>query len=301
MNQKKRVIALGFFDGVHNGHGALLSAVRQAADRLDATATAFTFDRHPGSVMTGETVPLLSTVEDRAWLMRRYYGIQEVAVANFQGMMRMDWASFVEDYLIRDLGCVHVVAGHDFHFGYLGKGNPQRLMEKCRALGVGCEVVDKVEQDAITVSSTYIRTLIAQGEMARATQFLGHPHILSGRVAHGNKLGGSLGFPTANLRIPEGIIVPAFGVYATRVCFNQSEYLAVTNVGVRPTIQNNDGRVTVEGFLLDFSGDLYDREVQVEFHHRLRGEEKFPDLQALAQEVRRNADQTRTYFQRLET
>ena len=163
MSTPKRVIALGFFDGVHKGHGALLRTVAQAADRLGAMPCAFTFDRSPTAAITGQTIPLLSSVEDRVWLMRRYYGIEEVIVAPFDGMQKMDWQDFVSEYLQKELVCVHVVAGHDFHFGYMGKGNPQRLQEKCRELGMGCDIIQKVEQDGITISSTYIRTLLAQG------------------------------------------------------------------------------------------------------------------------------------------
>lgn len=297
MNNTKRVIALGFFDGVHHGHGQLMKAVTAAANRTGAVASAFTFDRSPTAVITGHPVPLISSVEDRIWLMRHYYGIQEVVVASFDAMQRMDWEDFITQYLIRDLGVVHVVAGHDFHFGYMGKGNPQRLKEKCAQLGIGCDIIGTVTQDGITISSTYIRTLIAQGEMERANQFLGHPHTLTNRVAHGKHIGSSaLGFPTVNLSIPDQVIVPAFGVYATKVHFNGHSFMAVTNVGVRPTIQDNDGRVTVEGFILDFSGDLYGQEVRMEFYKRLRGEQKFPSLQALAQEIGRNAQQTQEYF-----
>ena len=297
MNNTKRVIALGFFDGVHNGHGQLMKAVTAAANRTGAVASAFTFDRSPTAVITGQPVPLISSVEDRIWLMRHYYGIQEVVVASFDAMQRMDWEDFITQYLIRDLGVVHVVAGHDFHVGYMGTGNPQRLTDKCAQLGIGCDIIGTVTQDGITISSTYIRTLIAQGEMERANQFLGHPHTLTNRVAHGKHIGSSaLGFPTVNLSIPDQVIVPAFGVYATKVHFNGHSFMAVTNVGVRPTIQDNDGRVTVEGFILDFSGDLYGQEVRMEFYKRLRGEQKFPSLQALAQEIGRNAQQTQEYF-----
>lgn len=296
MSNTKRVIALGFFDGVHKGHGALLSTVTRRAKELDAAACAFTFDRSPTAAITGQVVPLLSSVEDRVWLMRSCYGIQEVIVSSFDGMMRMDWQDFITEYLIKQLNVVHVVAGHDFHFGYMGKGNPQRLKETCEKLGVGCDIIGKVEQEGITISSTYIRTLVAQGEMERANQFLGHPHTLTDTVAHGKKLGGTLGFPTVNLRFQPGVLVPAHGVYATRVTFENGESRpAVTNIGVRPTVDDGD-RVTVEGFILDFQGDLYGQTVRMEFYKRLRGERKFPSLEALKDEVMRNAEQTRTYF-----
>ena len=300
MSTPKRVIALGFFDGVHKGHGALLRTVAQVADRLGAKPCAFTFDRSPTAAITGQAVPLLSSVEDRVWLMRRYYGIEEVIVAPFDGMQKMDWQDFVSEYLQKELGAVHVVAGHDFHFGYMGKGNPQRLQEKCRELGMGCDIIQKVEQDGITISSTYIRTLIAQGEVERADQFLGHPHTLTNRVAHGKKIGTTtLGFPTVNLLIPQGVIVPAFGVYATRGWFDGQCRCAVTNVGVRPTVEDNDGHVTVEGFILDFDGDLYGHEIRMEFYKYLRPEQCFPSMDALAAEIRRNAQQTRDYFRQL--
>ena len=297
VNSTKRVIALGFFDGVHLGHGALLRAVAAAADRLNASACAFTFDRSPTAVITGQSVPLISSVEDRIWLMRRYYGIQEVIVASFDAMQRMDWQDFILQYLVRDLGVVHVVAGHDFHFGYMGKGNPERLKAKCAELGIGCDIIGRVEQDGITISSTYIRTLIAQGEMERANQFLGHPHTLTDRVVHGKKIGSStLGFPTVNLTIPSRVIVPAYGVYATRVVLpDGASYPAVTNVGTRPTV-NNGTDVTVEAWLLDFDGDLYGQTVRVEFYHHIRDEIRFDSLDALKAEIIRNAETTRQYF-----
>ena len=296
-DRPRRVIALGFFDGVHLGHGALLRRVTEMAGRLDATAAAFTFDRHPAGAITGQNVPLLSAVEDRIWLMRRWYGIQEVIVASFDAMQRMDWHDFVARYLVEELGVVHVVAGHDFHFGYMGKGNPERLKATCAQLGVGCDIVEKVTRDGITISSTYIRTLIAQGEMERANQFLGHPHILTDRVSHGKRIGSSaLGFPTVNLRVPPGVIVPAHGVYATRVWFDGQCRAAVTNVAVRATVSDNDRRVTVEGFILDFDGDLYGHQVRMEFYKYLRPERKFASLEELSREIARNAQQTRAYF-----
>mgnify|MGYP002416076065 CR=1 FL=1 len=297
MNDTKRVIALGFFDGVHTGHGALLSRVREKAAALEAVPTAFTFDAHPGSRITGAVTPLINSAADRADLMRRLYGIREIIVAHFDSMMRMPWEDFITEYLVKEQGAVHVVAGHDFHFGYKGEGNPQRLEGLCRELGVGCDIIPKVEREGITVSSTYIRTLIAQGEMERAMEFLGHPHVLTDRVTHGKKLGTTLGFPTVNLRFPEGVLVPAHGVYVTRVWFGDgSSRPAVTNIGVRPTV-DSDGRVTVEGFILDFDGDLYGQTMRMEFYHRLRGERKFPSMEELAEEIRRNAQQAREYFQ----
>ena len=297
MQQTKRVIALGFFDGVHLGHAALLRTVAQRAAQLGAVPAAFTFDQHPEDVIFGAPrVPLITSPADRADLMERLYGIREVIVAHFdQRMMHMDWEAFVTDYLVGKYGAVHLVAGHDFHFGYKGQGNPARLMEKCAQLGIGCDIVPKVEMDGITISSTYIRSLVAQGEMERANEFLGHPYTLTASVEHGKKLGSALGFPTVNLTFAPGVMTPAFGVYATKVWVGEDCYSAVTNVGIRPTVDDGD-KVNVEGFLLDFSGDLYGKTLRMDFYRRLREERKFNSLEELRDEVMRNVQQTRDYF-----
>ncbi|MCI8699217.1 MAG: riboflavin biosynthesis protein RibF [Oscillospiraceae bacterium] len=297
MDKQRRVVALGFFDGVHMGHGALLRTVAERAKALDASPCAFTFDRSPTAALTGRTIPLLTGVEDRGALMRELYAIEEVIVAPFDMMRQMDWRDFVEQYLQKELGAVHVVAGHDFRFGYKGEGDPRRLGEKCRELGMGCDVIPKVEIDGVTVSSTYIRALVEEGKMERAGWFLGHPHTLSGPVVHGSELGRTLGTPTANLLVPEGVIAPGFGVYAGRVRLPGGETrLAVTNVGTRPTVNNDRRAVTVEPWILDYQGDLYGRNIRVEFYARLRPEKRFPSVQALRDAILENARQTREYF-----
>ncbi len=303
MNTKegnKRVIALGFFDGVHLGHGALLRRVTARAAQLDAIPAALTFARQPRELVTGKKTPLLNTAQDRAELMKTCYGIQEVTALPFdRTMMEMPWDQFIIQVVVGRFHAVHVVVGHDHRFGYRGEGTPERLEGLCRRLGLGCDIVKEVELDGITVSSTYIRGLIEKGDMDRARRFLGHPHVLSGPVVHGKQLGRRLGIPTANLVLPDGILSPAFGVYATKVITADRSYLAVTNVGVRPTVDEN-GKETVEPWMLDYDGDLYGREIRIEFYTRLRPEKKFSGIEELKAEILRNADQTRVYFARLE-
>ena len=294
---KKRVIALGFFDGVHNGHGALMRRTYEVAQQLGAVPSAFTFDPHPQNVIFGRPTPLLTSPEDRADLMRQYYGIEDVIVEPFTvERMKQPWKDFVEQTLVRDLGAVHLVCGHDYHFGYKGEGNPQRLRDLCAELGIGCDVIEKVEQEGITVSSTYIRTLVAQGEIERANEFLGHPYTLSDQVSHGKKLGTTLGFPTVNLKLKEHVMPPAKGVYATKVILENGDvHPAVTNVGTRPTVDDGD-QLTIEGFILDFHGDLYGQKIRMEFYKYLREEKKFPSFDALKAEIAHNVEQTREYF-----
>ena len=297
MDNQKRVIALGFFDGVHIGHGALLRRVAQVAGELGAVPAALTFADHPKTFVGRCSVPLINTPEDRTMLMETVYGMEEVIVLPFdRAMMELPWDRFVTEVLAEQFNAVHVVAGHDYHFGYKGQGNPQRLRELCAELGIGCDIIDRVELDGVTVSSTHIRGLLESGDMDNACRFLGHPHVLSGVVQPGRQIGRTIGIPTANLIVPDRIIVPAHGVYATRVVTEQGVYSAVTNVGLRPTVEDGRG-VTVEPWLLDFEGNLYGSEIRVEFHHRLRGERKFGSLEELQQEIFHNAEQTREYFQ----
>ena len=294
---KERVIALGFFDGVPLGHGALLRRTAEEAKARGVRSAVFTFAQPPKEVVTGTPVPLINSPEDRRDLVRRLYRIQDVLMVPFdREMMTTPWDDFIVRILVGRYHAVHLVAGHDHHFGHRNQGTPELLAQKCAQLGLGCDIIPKVEVAGITVSSTYIRRLVELGQISRANRFLGHPHTLTDTVAHGKKLGGTLGFPTVNLRFQPGVLVPAHGVYATRVTFENGESRpAVTNIGVRPTVDDGD-RVTVEVFILDFQGDLYGQTVRMEFYKRLRGERKFPSLEALKDEVMRNAEQTRAYF-----
>lgn len=292
--QLGRVIALGFFDGVHLGHASLLKMARQRAQELGLRPAVISFDLHPDNLVAGEQVQLINSIQDRREILQRVYGIEDVILVHFdENMMHMAWDAFVEDVLVEQYGAKHLVCGYDFRFGDKGTGNPQRLREKCRELGVGCDVMPRFSLDGITVSSTYIRSLLEQGDMEEARRFLGHPHCLSGPVVHGRALGRTIGIPTANLLIPENVLVPAFGVYATKLVLPGGvEKLAVTNVGVRPTVDDSQ-LVTVEPWILDFDGDLYGQTIRVDFYRRLRGERKFESLQALQQEIFRNAQETR--------
>ncbi len=293
-----RVIALGFFDGVHLGHAALLCRARERAAALGVSAAALTFDQHPDTLVTGQAVPLINSRADREWLLRDRFALDEVLLLHFdRETMRMPWQSFVRDHLVGELSACHVVCGHDFRFGDRGAGDPERLRALCAELGVGCDVIERIELGGRTVSSTYIRGLIAAGEMEEANRFLGHPHVLSGTVVPGKQLGRTIGIPTANIYAPDGVLLPKFGVYATKVFLpDGSEYPAVTNVGVRPTVHDTTG-ITVEPWLLGFDGDLYGQTIRVEFYRYLRGETKFDGLDALRAEILRNAAQTMASFE----
>lgn len=296
MNQK--VIALGFFDGVHLGHGALLRRVTERARETGASPAVVTFDRAPKSLVTGKPVSLLNSPEDRRDLIRRFYGIEDVVMLPFdQKMMTMPWQDFINVVLVKDQHAAHLVAGHDFHFGYKNQGTPELLQRSCAQLGLGCDIIPEVTLDGITVSSTHIRQLVAEGNMEEAARFLGHPHTLTGTVRHGHSIGHARLFPTANLIVPHNVLVPSHGVYATQACLADGRtFAAVTNVGTRPTV-NNGTNVTVEAYLLDFSGDLYGQTLRLEYHRKLRGEIQFDSLEALKAQISQDIESTRNYFQ----
>lgn len=294
---KQRVIALGFFDGVHLGHGALLRRTAEEARKRDCTPAVFTFDRPPKEVVTGIPCPLINSPEDRKDLLRRLYGISDVLMVPFdREMMTTPWDGFVTEILVKRYHAVHLVAGHDHHFGHKNQGSPELLAAKCAELGLGCDIIPKVEVGGITVSSTYIRRLVELGQMDRAAAFLGHPHTLTGTVGHGRGIGSSRLFPTANLTVPAHVLVPAHGVYATRVTLpDGASYAAVTNVGTRPTV-NNGTDITVEASLLDYDGDLYGKTLRLEFFSHLRDEIRFDSLDALRAQIAADAETTRQYF-----
>ena len=294
---KQRVIALGFFDGVHLGHGALLRRTAEEARKRDCTPAVFTFDRPPKEVVTGIPCPLINSPEDRKDLLRRLYGISDVLMVPFdREMMTTPWDGFVTEILVKRYHAVHLVAGHDHHFGHKNQGYPELLAAKCAELGLGCDIIPKVEVGGITVSSTYIRRLVELGQMDRAAAFLGHPHTLTGTVGHGRGIGSSRLFPTANLTVPAHVLVPAHGVYATRVTLpDGASYAAVTNVGTRPTV-NNGTDITVEASLLDYDGDLYGKTLRLEFFSHLRDEIRFDSLDALRAQIAADAETTRRYF-----
>ena len=291
---KKYIYALGFFDGVHLGHQALLRQCRSLATEYGCGAAAITFDRHPKSLFLEKAPVLISTVPDRELLLKRY-GMDAVRVLPVtQETMSQSWKDFLNSLLAE--GAAGFVCGDDFRFGHRGEGNPEKLRALCAENGLPCVVVPEQALGQVRVSSTYIRRQIESGDMETAVRFLGHPYTLTGRVVRGQQLGRKLGIPTANLRLPEGLAVPRFGVYACRALVDGKSYPAVTNIGTRPTVSGEG--ITVEPWILDYSGDLYGQEITLEFCFFLRPETRFPTLEALQAEIRRNARQTREYLDR---
>ena len=299
MNEIKRAIALGFFDGVHIGHGALLEKTKERAAEIGATASVLSFDVHPDKLVSGTDVPLINSSLGREEIIRRCYGIDNVVFLHFnKHTMRIPWRDFLDE-IIERLNLAWIVVGHDFRFGYRGEGTAEKLREYCAGKGIGCDIIQPVTLDGRIVSSTYIRKLIADGNMEEAARYLGHPHTLQDTVRSGYHLGTRLGTPTINMYFPDGVIVPRHGVYAAKVFLEDgSAHIAVSNVGVRPTVSDNN-RVNMESHLLDYSGNLYGRQARVELYKYLRPEQKFGSFEALAEQIHRDAEEARAFFERM--
>ena len=241
-------------------------------------------------------VPLINSMDDRAALMRRLYGIDDVIFAHFdRAMMEMPWEDFLGDFLVRQHGAAHLVCGHDFRFGYRGQGTPERLREYCAAHGLGCDVIPEVLLDGRTVSSTYIRTLLTEGQMEEAERYLGHAHVLSGVVRHGFGRGEKIEMPTANLAFPEGVLVPAFGVYAAEAETEGRRWPASVNIGVHPTAGALE-RPVLEAWLQGDCGDLYGKEIVVFLYKMVRAERKFASMEALKTQVLHDTEEILNYL-----
>ena len=291
---KKTIYALGFFDGVHLGHGALLNSCRELAEAMECRSGVITFSNHPDTLVHGVTPGLITTEQDRNTILTRDFRMERVVSLPFdRKMMEMPWERFFR-MLVEEYDAGGFVCGEDFRFGYRGEGNAMKLLEICRREEIPCVVEGQLKMGGMVISSTYIRNLVEMGLMERAIHFLGHPYVLTGTVVPGQQLGRRLGVPTANLMLPPELAVPKFGVYACKCLVDGKRYAAVTNVGTRPTV---DGvGVTVEPWIQDFSGDLYGREITLEFYKFLRPEIRFDSLKDLQQAIRQDAADTKKFL-----
>ena len=283
--KERTIYALGFFDGVHLGHQALLEACRRLAAEKGCQTAAITFEKHPKALFLPTPPALINSIEDRYALLRSC-GMEQIRVLPVtRESMAQPWQAFLEG-LCAD-GAAGFVCGDDFRFGHKGEGNAEKLQLFCEERGLPCIIVPEQTLDGIRISSTHIRSLIEAGDMETAAKFLGHPHILSGEVVHGRHLGRTIGIPTANILIPEGVAVPKLGVYACTCRVDEQNDVAVTNIGSRPTVDGH--QVRAESWILDFDGDLYGSRIVLQFYKFLRPEQKFGSLEELTAQIQSEA------------
>ena len=271
-----RSVAVGTFDGVHLGHRKV----------IEGSDSVLTFDPHPVSVVAPQHTPKLLTPLERKAELIEALGVQELIVIRFDAEFASKTADqFVDDVLVGALGAKRVAIGENFRFGHKAQGDPRLLAADKRFDTV---VHPLLEVDGEIVSSSHIRGLLLAGEVAEAAALLGAPYQLRGEVVHGDERGRELGFPTANLVPEEALACPGHGVYA---CLADGAPAAVS-IGVRPTFQTGRGEL-IEAYVLDFDGDLYGRELRLDFLARLRGERRFETAEALIEQMHSDVQRTR--------
>jgi riboflavin kinase/FMN adenylyltransferase len=288
---------IGAFDGVHLGHQALLRRVREEASARELRTALVTFDRHPAQVVRPESAPkLLTTLDQRLELLSATGLVDHTLVLTFDDDRRQESAEeFVREVLVDCLGARLVVVGADFHFGNQRRGNVALL--ETMGSGFGFEVVGLplVQAGSGPVySSTAIRRLLADGDVEGAAGLLGRPHEVRGVVIEGDRRGRELGFPTANVAVPDEICLPAAGIYAgTFRGTDGVDRPAAISLGRRPTFYAGDGHLLLEANLLDFDGDLYGQEAAVRFLARIRDEERFDSVPDLVEAMERDVEAVR--------
>ncbi|HEY4280514.1 MAG TPA: bifunctional riboflavin kinase/FAD synthetase [Conexibacter sp.] len=274
---RPRRVAVGEFDGVHVGHRTVIAG----------SDTVVTFEPHPLAVLHPDKAPqLLTSLAVKAELIAGL-GVRELVVIPFDAAFAAQSAqAFIDDVLVGRLGATHVSVGDNFRFGHGARGDTELLRADGR---FELRVVGLVDLEHEVISSSRVRALVQAGSVEEANRYLGAPFRMRGEVGHGERRGRELGFPTANLEPDPALVCPGNGVYATRVTIADGggTYCAATNVGTRPTFRSELG-VLVEPYLIDFSGDLYGRTIEVEFLTRLRGEEKFESVDALIDQMHRD-------------
>ncbi len=288
------VLTVGSFDGVHLGHQSILKAVIERARARGGTSALMSLQPHPRAFFQGvDDFALLSDSLQKEELLRSA-GLDVYFVLPFnEAVARMEPGEFLSQILIAQCKARHMIVGDDFYFGAGARGNVAFLNEEGQRHGLTAEVVSPVIVDGERVSSTRIRALVANGRLEEAQVLLGRPYAIAGTVARGRGMGKELGYPTANLKSDRALL-PAHGIYAARVALDGVDRLAAVNIGFAPTLPHE--RPVVEAPLLDYSGELAGRRIEIRLFHRLRGEEKFNGITELKAAIERDIVSIRRYF-----
>lgn len=295
---ERAVITIGAYDGVHLGHQAVIAQVRRLAAQQGARSAVVTFDRHPASIVRPESAPRLLTDHEQRIELLTETGVDATVVVPFdEAQSREDPASFVERVLVHCLRVSTIVVGADFHFGRGREGNVALLHELGERFGfdvVPIELVGRVDGVDEPVSSTAIRRALAGGDVTLATALLGRPYQTRGKVVMGDQRGRLLGFPTANVEVPNQVCLPADGVYAGRYLRPDGvSHACAINLGRRPTFYEHADHSLLEAHLIDFDGDLYGERARVDFEHFLRSERKFDGIDALVGQLKQDVEHAR--------
>jgi riboflavin kinase/FMN adenylyltransferase len=285
-------LTVGVFDGVHRGHQRIIDRLTAGAHANGVPAVVLTFDPHPAKVLGRGAIRLLTLPGERAKLLGDM-GVDVVITHLFDMQVANTTAlEFMEDLKTR-LGLAHLVLGYDAALGKNREGNVSRLTEIGSELGYSVETVSALSDESGVISSTEIRKLVTVGNVSEAARLLGHPYRLQGLVAHGDRRGHTLGFPTANLSYAREKVIPAGGIYACWAQVRGTRHKAAVNIGTNPTFTPDNETLQVEAYLLDFDREIYDETVTLDFVKRLRDEQKYNSVAALVEQIQNDVAQTR--------
>lgn len=285
-------VGLGYFDGIHRGHQAVLGAALKKAKEHKLVPVVMLFDIHPRKLISGKVPPML-TSEERKKEILEGMGFTVVDF-NFREAMNYAPEEFIEKILVERLGAKFVSCGYDYHYGKGGKGNAETLHKELAARGIESLSLSPILLGNEVISSTRIRQLIMDGEIEKANTMLGKEFTYDFVVKKGDGLGHGLGFPTINQYFPQDFIVPRYGVYLSRARVGNKYYTSVTNVGIRPTVNKDSMRS--ETCILDFSGDLYGQKIEVSLLRYIRGEIKFGSLDELKAQIAKDINIARLMY-----
>lgn len=297
VEQEPKVIALGFFDGVHLGHQAVIRSAKSIADEAGIKTAVLTFDPHPSVVLSKKRnkAKYLTPIEEKARKVEAM-GVDYFYIVRFTTKFsELEPKDFVQKYLL-PLGAVHIVAGFDYTYGRLGAGK-MADMETYAENKLQVTIVDKQEADHQKISSTAIRQAIEEGSMEEANKLLGEPYTTKGTVIHGDKRGRTIGFPTANILVEEDYLIPKLGVYAVKFKIGNETHLGMASIGYNITFKD-DQSLSIEVYILDFNREIYGEEVEIEWFQYFRPELKFSGMEGLIKQLEKDEQDTREYFQK---
>lgn len=290
-------LAVGFFDGVHRGHQAVINSAIEKARELNVKSAVMTFDPHPSIVLgkRNEKIFYITPLQQKLEIFKEL-GVDTTFVVQFTSdFAKLSPEDFVQ-YFIRDFNVKHVTAGFDYSFGAFGKGDMELMKELSRG-DFGVTVIDKQMENEEKISSTRIRKKLQEGDMEEVHYLLGRPYKVPGIVVQGDKRGRTIGFPTANIQAMDGCFIPAIGVYAVKILVQNKLYDGVCNVGYKPTFKNpNEKQLTIEVHILDFEKNIYGEEVELYWYKRLRDEQKFDGIESLKAQISRDKERAIEYF-----
>jgi riboflavin kinase/FMN adenylyltransferase len=297
-DKEKTYVTIGTFDGVHFGHQKIIEKLIDEAKKAGKKSVVLTFFPHPRMVLQKDvSLELINTIEERATLLEKT-GLDYLIIHPFsKEFSRMTALEFVRDILVNQLNISKLIIGYDHHFGKNREGNITQLTEYSHLYDFEVEEIPAQDIDDVSVSSTKIRRALATGNLKTANNFLGYSFMLNGNVVNGKKLGGKIGYPTANIDIKESYkLIPKTGVYIVKSTIDEKTIFGIMNIGNRPTVNGN--HQTIEVHFFDFNQNLYDRNLTIELIYFLRDEEKFDSVEILIQQLKKDEETARDYIKK---